>query len=241
MTDSGRDGLVNLRDRVWRANQDLVRAGLVTLSFGNASGVDRTTGVMVIKPSGVPYDELRPGDLVAVSLADGQPLGEGLRPSSDTPTHLVMYRRFPEIGGVVHTHSIEATAWAQAGRPIPALGTTHADHFHGPVPVTRQLTEDETGGEYERATGLLIIETLEQAGVGALEIPAILVASHGPFTWGADAVAAVENAIALEAVAAMATRTLALAPATGPIARALLERHHRRKHGPAAYYGQERR
>jgi L-ribulose-5-phosphate 4-epimerase len=233
--------LSSLRDEVWRANQALVRAGLVTLSFGNASGVDRSAAVVVIKPSGVPYDELRPDTLVTISLADGRPLDGTLRPSSDTPTHLALYRRFPEIGGVVHTHSIEATAWAQAARSIPPLGTTHADHFHGPVPVTRQMTSEEIGGEYELATGLLIVKTLEQAGVEPLEMPAVLVASHGPFTWGADVAGAVDNAIALEAVAAMATRSLALEPATGPLGDALLVRHFRRKHGPDAYYGQEPR
>ncbi len=241
MAAEGGVALTQLRDEVWRANQALVRAGLVTLSFGNASGVDRSAAVMIIKPSGVPYDELRPDHLVVVSLSDGRPLEGGLRPSSDTPTHLALYQRFPEIGGVVHTHSTEATAWAQAGRAIPPFGTTHADHFHGPVPVTRPLTGQEIEGEYELATGLLIVETLDLAGLDALEMPAVLVASHGPFSWGADVAAAVENAIALEAVAAMATRTLAIGPSTGPIGDALLERHYRRKHGPNAYYGQDPR
>jgi L-ribulose-5-phosphate 4-epimerase len=230
-----------LRDEVWRANLRLVGAGLVTLSFGNASGIDRAAGIVLIKPSGAPYEELRPADLVAVSLADGYPLHDGLRPSSDTPTHLVLYRRFAEIGGVVHTHSVEATAWAQAHRVIPPLGTTHADHFHGAVPVTRDMTAEEIDGEYELATGLVIIETLEATGLVPLAMPAVLVASHGPFTWGADPTAAVDNAIALETVAAMARRTLALEPSSGPVGDALLERHHRRKHGPDAYYGQERR
>jgi L-ribulose-5-phosphate 4-epimerase len=232
---------LDLRHEVWRANQALVRAGLVTLSFGNASGVDRDAGLMVIKPSGVPYDELRPEALVAVALDDGRVLSGDLRPSSDTPTHLALYRRYPEIGGVVHTHSTEAAAWAQAHRSIPALGTTHADHFHGPVPVSRPLSAGEIGGDYELETGRVIIETLEAAGLGALEMPAVVVASHGPFTWGASATEAVENAIALEAVAAMATRTLLLEPRADPLDPALLERHHRRKHGPRAYYGQPRR
>jgi len=233
--------LADLREEVWRANQALVRAGLVTLSFGNASGVERAAGVMLIKPSGVPYDRLEPGQLVAVSLADGHTLEGALRASSDAPTHLALYRRYPEIGGVVHTHSIEATAWAQAGRPIPALGTTHADHFHGPVPVTRSLTAAEIEGDYELETGRVIIETLDLTGVQALEVPAVLVAAHGPFAWGRDATAAVENAIALEAVAAMAFRTFVLDPGAGPVGDVLLERHYRRKHGPDAYYGQERR
>jgi L-ribulose-5-phosphate 4-epimerase len=230
--------LPELRVGVCRANLALVRDGLVTLSFGNASGVDRGAGVFVIKPSGVPYEELRPEHLVAVSLEDGHVVEGELRPSSDTPTHLRLYQRFPEIGGVVHTHSRAATGWAQAGRPIPALGTTHADHFHGPVPVTRQLTPAEVAGDYEAETGAVIVETLDRLGLSADEMPAILVASHGPFTWGRDAGEAAENATALEAVAAMAVQTLALNPDAAPMAGYLLERHFRRKHGPGAYYGQ---
>ena len=232
--------LADLREAVWRANQAIVRAGLVTLSFGNASGVDRATGILLIKPSGMPYDELRPEHLVAVRLADGQVLDGDLRPSSDTPTHLVLYRRFPDIGGVVHTHSPAAVAWAQAGRPIPPLGTTHADHFHGPVPVTRKMRPAEIAGDYEAETGALIVETLATAGLTPDEMPATLVASHGPFTWGHDAHEASDNAIALEIVAAMAAGTFALDPATPPIATELLERHFQRKHGPSAYYGQRR-
>ncbi len=231
----------DLRDEVWRANQRLASAGLVTLSFGNASGIDRAAGVVLIKPSGIPYDELMPGQLVAVALEDGRPISGDLRPSSDLPTHLALYRRYPGIGGIVHTHSTEATAWAQAGRSIPAFGTTHADHFRGPVPVSRQLTTSEIDGQYELETGRVIIETLESADLDPLSMPAVLVASHGPFTWGPDATAAVDNAIALEAVAAMAFRTMALDPDTRPIADALLERHHQRKHGAGAYYGQQRR
>jgi len=232
--------LPDLREEVWRANQALVRGGLVTLSFGNASGVDRAASVLVIKPSGVPYDQLLPEHLVVVSLEDGRVVEGELRPSSDTPTHLALYRRYPEIGGVVHTHSTAATAWAQAGRAIPPLGTTHADHFHGPVPVTRQMREAEVAGEYEAETGAVIIETLDGLALSAAEMPAALVASHGPFTWGRDAQDAADNATALEAVAAMASRTFALNPDAQPIARYLLERHFRRKHGPDAYYGQKR-
>ena len=173
-----------VHEAVWRANQALVRAGLVTLSFGNASGIDREGGFLLIKPSGVAYDGLLPEHLVAVALDDGRVLGGDLRPSSDTPTHLALYRRYPEVGGVVHTHSVAAAGWAQAGRAIPAFGTTHADHFHGPVPVTRQLREAEVAGDYEAETGALIIETLDGAGLAALDMPAVLVASHGPFTWG---------------------------------------------------------
>ncbi len=230
--------LPDLREQVWRANQELVRAGLVTLSFGNASGVDRDAGVLVIKPSGVPYDELRPEHLVVVSLEDGRVVEGDLRPSSDTPTHLILYQRYPEIGGVVHTHSTAATAWAQAGCSIPALGTTHADHFHGAVPVTRQMLEIEVAGAYERETGAVIIETLDRLGLTATEMPAALVASHGPFTWGHNAADAAANATALEAVASMARQTFALNPDAKPISTYLAERHYLRKHGPNAYYGQ---
>ena len=233
--------LPELREQVWRANQALVRAGLVTLSFGNASGVDREAGVLIIKPSGLPYDQLLPEHLVAVSLEDGHVVEGELRPSSDTPTHLALYRRYPEIGGVVHTHSTAATAWAQAGRSIPPLGTTHADHFHGPVPVTRLLREAEVAGAYEHETGVVIIETLEKLGLSAAEMPAVLVASHGPFTWGHDAEDATANATVLEAVATMARQTFALNPDAQPIASYLSERHYRRKHGPNAYYGQKTR
>jgi L-ribulose-5-phosphate 4-epimerase len=233
--------LPGLREEVLRANLALVRDGLVTLSFGNASGVDRAAGVFVIKPSGVPYAELLPEHLVVVSLEDGRVVEGDLRPSSDTPTHLRLYQRFAEIGGIVHTHSTAAASWAQAGRSIPPLGTTHADHFFGPVPVTRQMTKTEVEGEYEAETGNVIVETLERLGLGALEMPAVLVASHGPFTWGRDATRAAENATALEAVAAMAAGTLALNPEAAPMADYLLRRHFLRKHGATAYYGQERR
>ena len=230
--------LPELREQVWRANQAIVRAGLVTLSFGNASGVDRDAGVLLIKPSGVPYDALRPEDLVAVSLVDGSVVQGDLRPSSDTPTHLLLYQRFASIGGVVHTHSTAAVSWAQARRSIPALGTTHADHFHGPVPLGRPLTQSEVEGAYERETGAVLAATLEGLDLDPLEMPAILVASHGPFTWGRDADQAAENAVALEAVAAMAAGTLALNPGAEPVDRFLLDRHYNRKHGPDAYYGQ---
>jgi L-ribulose-5-phosphate 4-epimerase len=229
-----------LRDAVLRANLAIVRAGLVTLSFGNASAVDREAGILLIKPSGVPYDALRAEHLVAVALDDGRIVEGDLRPSSDTPTHLALYRHFPLIAGVVHTHSPAATAWAQARRPIPPFGTTHADHFHGPVPVTRALADVEVDGAYEAETGAVIIETLAMLGLEALEMPAILVASHGPFTWGVDADSAVVHAIALEAVASMASGTLALDPDARPMSSALLERHYRRKHGATAYYGQPR-
>ena len=229
------------RESVWAANLGLVRGGLVTLTFGNVSGIDREAGIVLIKPSGVPYADLRPEDLVAVAIDDGRVVGGDLRPSSDTSTHLVLYRRYRELGGVVHTHSTAATAWAQAGRPIPPLGTTHADHFHGPVPVTRQLGDAEIAGDYEGATGAVIVETLAGIGLGPAEMPAVLVASHGPFTWGRDPADAVDNAILLELVAEMASRTVALDPAVEPIGSSLLERHFQRKHGTGAYYGQRPR
>lgn len=227
-----------LRERVAEANRALSAAGLVALSFGNASGVDREHGVLVIKASGVACDRARPDDMVVVSMSDGAVVEGSMRPSSDTPTHLVLCRRFPSIGGVVHTHSPFASAWAQAGRAIPCLGTTHADHFDGPVPVTHPLSETEIAGDYERETGEVIARTLEELRLDPLRMPAALVVSHAPFTWGADAAEAVTNAVALETAAAMASRTLSLSPKVEPIDQALLARHFDRKHGPRAYYGQ---
>lgn len=227
-----------LRERALAANRELVRVGLVVLTFGNASAADRDAGVMAIKPSGVGYDELSPEAMVVVDVASGATVDGSHRPSSDTPTHLVLYRAFADVGGVVHTHSPFATAWAQAGRAIPCLGTTHADHFRGAVPVTRALTADEIAGEYEARTGDVIVETLAEHALAPLEMPAALVASHGPFSWGATVEEAVENAVALEAVAAAALRTEQLSPGAEGIGGDLLERHFRRKHGPAAYYGQ---
>jgi L-ribulose-5-phosphate 4-epimerase len=227
-----------LREGVFEANRAIVRAGLVVLTFGNASGIDRSAGVMAIKPSGVSYEELDAGSMVVVDIETGAVVDGSRRPSSDTPTHLVLYRRFGEIGGVVHTHSTAATAWAQARRPLPCLGTTHADHFRGPVPVTRQLSGEEIAGDYEKCTGEAIVETIEGLQLDPLEMPAVLVGSHGPFVWGEDVERAVENAVALETVAGTALQTLQLAPDTGPIAERLLLRHFLRKHGAAAYYGQ---
>ncbi|TML33281.1 MAG: L-ribulose-5-phosphate 4-epimerase AraD [Actinobacteria bacterium] len=230
--------IAELRERVFEANREIVKAGLVVLTFGNTSAVDRAAGVMAIKPSGVPYDALDPDSMVLVDLESGEAREGDARPSSDTPTHLVLYRAFEQVGGIVHTHSPFATAWAQARREIPCLGTTHADHFRGPVPVTRELTGEEIGGDYERRTGDVIVETVTGLGPDPLERPAVLVASHGPFAWGADAEKAVENAIALEVVAESSLRTELLRPGAEQVQPDLLNRHFLRKHGPGAYYGQ---
>ena len=219
-----------LRERVRAANQALVDAGLVVLAFGNASGADRDAGVVAIKPSGVNYRGLRPDDIVLVSLDDGTVVDGDLRPSSDTPAHLALYRLFPGIGGVVHTHSGYATAWAQAGRAIPCLGTTHADHFRGPVPVSRALRQDEIDGDYELNTGHAIVDTFRTDGIDPAEVPACLVERHGPFSWGDTPERAVENAIALEHIAAIAFHAMTLAPDLGPVPDPLRDRHHRRKH-----------
>ncbi len=229
-----------LRERVCEANRAIVSAGLVVLTFGNASGVDRERGVLAIKPSGVAYDDLRPETLVVVDLESGGVVDGEHRPSSDTPTHVALYRRFDDVGGIVHTHSPAATAWAQACRELPCLGTTHADHFRGPVPVTRALEPDEIHDNYEERTGAVIVETFDRLGIDPLETPAVLVASHGPFAWGGDVEHAVENAVALEAVASIALQTLALRPDVASLDGDLLERHFTRKHGPHSYYGQPR-
>ena len=227
-----------LRERALEANRAIVRAGLVVLTFGNASAADRDAGVMAIKPSGVGYDELSAESMVVVDLETGAVVDGGHRPSSDTPTHLVLYRAFEAVGGIVHTHSTFATAWAQAARELPCFGTTHADHFRGAVPVTRPLASDEIIGDYEERTGDVIVETFDRRGLDPLETPAVLVASHAPFAWGGDVEHAVENAIALEAVAELALHTETLRADTAALGDELLERHFLRKHGPAAYYGQ---
>lgn len=229
-------GTEALRQRVCEVNLRLVRDGLVILTWGNASAIDRGRGLVVIKPSGVPYGEMRPEHMVTVSLDTGAVVEGSLQPSSDTPTHLALYRAFPAIGGIVHTHSLHATAWAQAGRDIPALGTTHADYFHGPVPCTRQMTSDEIATDYEVNTGHVIVERLE--GSDPQSMPAVLVASHAPFTWGATVEKAAEHAVVLEYAARLASETLTLAPGAPPMPRALLDKHFLRKHGPGAYYGQ---
>lgn len=226
-----------LKIDVFEANLQLPELGLVTFTWGNASGVDRESGLVVIKPSGVEYEDLTPDALPVLNLEDGVQIGGDLKPSSDTPTHLALYRAFKDIGGVVHTHSRWATIFAQARRPIPPLGTTHADHFYGEVPCTRAMTDAEIGGDYEAETGKVIAETI---GRPDPEMSAVLVASHGPFAWGKSVADAVQNAAVLEEVAFMAWHTLALDPRTPVMQSALMDRHYLRKHGDAAYYGQGR-
>lgn len=229
--------LEELKQRVCAANLKLVRDGLVIQTWGNVSGVDRAAGRVVIKPSGVPYDAMRAEQMVVVDLETGATVEGDLRPSSDTPTHLLLYRAFPGIGGVVHTHSLYATAWAQARRDLPALGTTHADYFHGPVPCTRLLTPEEIAGEYELNTGRVIAERF--AGLDPLHFPGVLVASHAPFAWGETVEKAAENAVVLEHLARLASETLRISAAAEPMQPELLDRHFLRKHGPGAYYGQK--
>ena len=229
--------LEELRRQVWAANRDLPRRGLVTLTWGNVSGIYRATGLVVIKPSVVEYDELTPENLVVVDL-DGHVAEGTLRPSSDTATHLELYKAFPAVGGIVHTHSTHATAWAQARRDLPCYGTTHADTFYGSVPCTRQLTPTEVQNEYEKHTGTVIVETFRERGIDAAAVPGVLCACHGPFTWGGDAAKAVENAVILEEVARMALLTRQVDPAAVPAPQYLLDKHYHRKHGPGAYYGQ---
>ena len=227
--------LANLREEVMKANQELVREGVVKFTFGNVSGISREEGLVAIKPSGVPYDELTPAEIVVTDL-DGRVVDSNLRPSSDLPTHLELYKAFPNIGGVAHTHSEYATSWAQARRPIPCLGTTHADYFHGAVPVTDDMTPEEIAGEYEKETGVVIVRAFRDLDPDTVR--AVLVAGHGPFAWGKDADDAVHNAAALEYIARMASHTFAVNPGAQPISRALHDKHFFRKHGAGAYYGQ---
>ncbi|HXR49233.1 MAG TPA: L-ribulose-5-phosphate 4-epimerase [Candidatus Limnocylindrales bacterium] len=229
--------LEELKRQVCAANLKLVVEGLVLQTWGNASGIDRARGLVVIKPSGVPYDDMKPEHMVVVSLKTGQMVEGNLKPSSDTPTHLVLYRAFAEIGGVVHTHSLYATAWAQARRKIPAYGTTQADYWFGEVPCTRAMTPREIRNDYEANTGYVIVETFKR--LDPMQHPAVLVASHGPFTWGQDVHDAVHNAAVLEFVAWLAGETLRINPKTKPMASALLDKHFLRKHGKNAYYGQK--
>ena len=229
--------MTELKELVWRANLDLARSGLVLLTFGNVSGIDRRRGILAIKPSGVPYEEMKPEDIVLVDL-EGRDVEGGLNPSSDTPTHIELYTAFADIGGIAHTHSPYATMFAQSRREISCFGTTHADLFHGPVPVTRQLTEAEVGRNYEANTGKVIVERF--SSLSPLVIPAVLVAGHGPFAWGLSPGEAVRVNIILEHIAKAAFGTMILNPELGPLEDYLVEKHFQRKHGPQATYGQKK-
>ncbi len=230
--------LEQLKAEVLEANLSLPKYRLVTFTWGNVSGIDRETGYVVIKPSGVEYGEMTAEDLVVVDL-DGTVVEGDLRPSSDTPTHLALYRAFPDIGGIVHTHSPWATSWAQAGLPLPALGTTHADYFYGEIPCTRELTEREVETNYELETGRVIVETYQKNGLDPTAMPGVLVKNHAPFCWGEDAQQAVHHAVVLEEAAKMAFNTYQLNPDARPISQYLLDKHYLRKHGANAYYGQK--
>lgn len=230
--------LEKLKEAVLAANLDLPSYGLVTFTWGNVSAIDRERGLMVIKPSGVDYDVMQIDDMVVVELASGKVVEGDRKPSSDTPTHLELYKAFPAIGGVVHTHSRHATSWAQAGRDLPAFGTTHGDYFYGAVPCTRPMSDAEINGAYEKETGTVIIETFKQRNIDPNMVPGVLVYSHGPFVWGTDAHNAVHNAVVLEEVAQMNLLSLALNPNLAPMQQTLLDKHYLRKHGKNAYYGQ---
>lgn len=229
--------LEELKQQVYEANMELPKRNLVTFTWGNVSGIDREKGYFVIKPSGVDYELLRPEDMVVMDL-EGNKVEGRYKPSSDTPTHLELYLKFPEIGGIVHTHSPEATSWAQAGRSIPLYGTTHADYFYGEIPCARSLTPEEIAGEYEKNTGLVIAETFEKLGLNPLYTPGVLCVNHGPFTWGKDAHEAVHNAVVLEMVAKMALRTELINPGVKAAPESIMNKHFFRKHGENAYYGQ---
>lgn len=226
-----------LKETVCEANLELSRRGVVLYTWGNVSGIDRERGLVVIKPSGVPYQGMRSSDMVVVDL-EGRIVEGTLRPSSDTPTHLELYKAFPEIGGVVHTHSTHAVVFAQAGMEIPPLGTTHADYFYGAVPVSRSLTRDEVQEAYEKNTGRVIVETVQETEREPLAVPGVLVRNHGPFTWGKDPAEAVYHSVVLEEIAEMAWKTLQINPAAA-LPPYILEKHYQRKHGPKAYYGQK--
>lgn len=228
----------DLRELTYRANMDLAQSGLVMGTFGNLSVVDRASGVVAIKPSGVPYEDLTPAKMVRVSLATGSVIDGGLRPSSDTPTHLELYRAFADCGAVVHTHSEYATMFAQARTPIRCMGTTHADYFRGDIPVTRPMRQDEVERDYEKNTGLVIVETFRNERLSPVEIAAVLVANHGPFAWGPNAAKAIEHARVLEYLARLDWRARVMAPDAPRPDRFLVDKHYLRKHGPGAYYGQ---
>lgn len=229
---------LSLKDQVCHANLALVRAGLVVLTWGNVSGADRARNVMAIKPSGVPYDALTPNDIVVLSLADGAVVEGTHRPSSDTPTHLHLYQQFEGVNGIAHTHSTYGTAFAQANRDLPCFGTTHADNFYGPIPVTRQMHPEEVVNDYELNTGKVIVERFRSTHLSPLDIPGVLVAGHAPFAWGKTVDKSVENATVLEFSAQMALHTLALKPNAAPLPQYLLDKHFLRKNGKSAYYGQ---
>lgn len=228
-----------LKQAAWEANLKIVEAGLVLLTWGNASVVDRAAGAMAIKPSGVDYEKLRAEDIVIVSIATGEKIEGDFRPSSDTPTHLELYRAFPKIGAIVHTHSSFATSWAQAGCDIPCMGTTHADHFHGAIPLVRQLTPAEIADHYERNTGLVIVESFRERNIDPDHVPGAILHGHAPFAWGATPGKAVENAIVLEEVAKMNYHALTLNPNAENLPQSVLDKHFFRKHGAGAYYGQK--
>lgn len=227
-----------LKEQVCKANLELPKHGLVTFTWGNVSGVDREQGLMVIKPSGVSYENMTAEDMVVVRLSDGAVVEGKWKPSSDTDTHLALYNAFPALGGIVHTHSRWATSFAQAGKGVPAFGTTQGDYFYGEIPCTRKMTPEEIGGKYELETGNVIIETFNSRKIDPAQVPAVLVYSHGPFAWGKDAMDAVHNAVVLEEVSFMAFHAMAMTPGLPPMQQELLDKHYLRKHGPGAYYGQ---
>ncbi len=229
--------LEQLKEIVYQANMELPKRGLITYTWGNVSGIDRESGYLVIKPSGVDYESMKPEDMVVIDLQGNRIEGK-YKPSSDTATHIELYKKYPELGGVVHTHSTWATSWAQAGREIPLYGTTHADYFYGPIPCARSLTAEEINGEYEKNTGLVIIETLTKDDISPLSMPGILCCNHGPFTWGKDAFDAVHNAVVLEEVAKMACYTELVNKDVKPAPQTIADKHYLRKHGANAYYGQ---
>jgi len=230
--------LEELKEKVLKANLLLPKYGMVTFTWGNVSEIDRKTGLVVIKPSGVEYDTMKAEDMVVVDL-DGKVVEGRYKPSSDTPTHVELYKAFENIGGIVHTHSRWATSFAQAGRGIPALGTTHGDYFYGEIPCTRPMTDEEIKGEYEKETGTVIIETFKKRNIDPDMVPGVLVFSHGPFAWGKDALEAVHNAVVMEEVACMDLNAMSLNPDVKPMQQTLLDKHYLRKHGKNAYYGQK--
>ncbi len=231
--------LEELKEKVYLANMELPKRGLVTYTWGNVSGIDREKGLFVIKPSGVEYDELTPSDMVVMDLQGNKVEGD-MNPSSDTKTHMVLYNAFPQIGGIVHTHSPYAVAWAQAGEDLPCYGTTHADYFYGSIPCARHLTQQELDEDYERNTGITIVETFKERGLDPKAVPAVLCFSHGPFTWGKDAAQAVYHSVVLEECAKMGVFTKIVKPDAAPAPQRMLDKHYLRKHGPNAYYGQSK-